>query len=147
MAVLPILLGAENPMLRTKTKRVKSVTKSVLKLLKDMQATMERADGVGLAAPQVSQSLRICIATIEGKPTAMINPDITARSHEKELDQEGCLSLPGIWMDVPRAIDITITYTDTKGKRQERTLSHFSARVVQHEVDHLDGVLIVDYAK
>lgn len=147
MAVLPILMGADHPMLRTKTKRVIAVTKSVRTLLKDMQATMKHADGVGLAAPQVGESLRICIATIERKPTAMINPVITAHSREKELDQEGCLSLPGVWVQVPRAVTITLTYTDTKGKKQERKLSHFSARVVQHEVDHLDGVLIVDYAK
>ena len=145
MSVLPIIIGADQKILRTKTKLVPKVTKEIKKLLKDMTATMKNADGVGLAAPQVGLSYRICIAMIEDKLTALINPKITKRSKEMEFDQEGCLSLPEVWVQVPRAVEITVKYTDQNGKEQERKLSHFSARVVQHEVDHLDGVLIVDY--
>ena len=146
MTVLPILMGEDNPILRKKTKNVPAVTKEVKKLIKDMVETMKKADGVGLAAPQIGLSQRICVAMIEGKLTALINAKIIKKSKEKEVDQEGCLSLPGIWVQVPRHVDIVITFTDEKGKKQERQLLHFSARVVQHELDHLDGVLIVDYA-
>ena len=146
MSVLPIIIGADQKILRTKTKLVPKVTKEIKKLLKDMAATMKSADGVGLAAPQVGLSHRICIAMIEGKLVALINPKITKRSKEMEFDQEGGLSLPEVWVQVPRAIDITVKYVDQNGKEQERKLSHFSARVEQHEIDHLDGILIVDYA-
>ncbi len=133
-------------MLRVKTKKVPAVTKEIKKLLKDMVETMKHADGVGLAAPQVGSAHRVCIAMIEGKLAALINPKIAKKSKETELDQEGCLSLPDVWLQVPRAVEIQLNYTDEKGAKQERKLSRFSARVVQHEVDHLDGVLIVDYA-
>ena len=147
MAVLPIIIGADNPVLRTKTKNVPKVTKEVRQLLKDMAETMREASGVGLAAPQVARTERVCIAVIAGKVTGLINPRITARSKETDIDQEGCLSLPNVWLDVPRAVEITLSYTDIKGRKQERKLKNFDARVVQHETDHLDGVLIVDYAK
>lgn len=110
-----------------------------------MIETMHEASGVGLAAPQVALTERICIAVIEKKVTPMINPVITSRTKEKDIDQEGCLSLPNVWLMIPRSIGITVTYTDLKGRKQERKLEYFSSRVVQHEVDHLDGVLIVDY--
>ena len=145
MAVLPILTGASNPVLRKKTGRVPKVTKGILKLIKDMKATMEAANGVGLAAPQVGASLRICLGQVNGKLTALINPEITRKSKEKEIDEEGCLSLPNIYLPISRSVEITVTYLDEKGKEQERKMSNFDARVVQHEVDHLDGILIVDY--
>ena len=147
MAILPIVIGPDNPILRKKTKPVPKVTKDLKQLIKDMIETMHEASGVGLAAPQVNRSERICIAVIDKKVTPMINPVITLRSKEKDIDQEGCLSLPNVWLMIPRSVGITLTYTDMKGKKQQRKLSHFSARVVQHEVDHLEGVLIVDYAQ
>lgn len=145
VVILPILIGADNPILRKKTTRVRRVTKDIKNLIKDMIETMKEASGVGLAAPQVGTSVRVCIATLDGKITPLINPEITSRSKETYIDQEGCLSLPNVWIDIPRSMEITLTYTDLKGKQQERKLTHFDARVVQHEVDHLDGVLIVDY--
>ncbi len=145
MATLPIILGADNPILRRKTKPVLKVTKKVLKLIDDMHDTMIDAKGVGLAAPQVDSESRVCLATINEKITALINPEITERSRETALDEEGCLSLPHTWVAVPRSVEITLKYLDVKGRPQERKLTHFDARVVQHEVDHLEGVLIVDY--
>ena len=121
------------------------MTKKVLKLIKDMKASMKAAKGVGLAAPQVGESLRICIGKVNGKDTPLINPEITWKSDEKAIDEEGCLSLPNIWLPIPRSVEISLTYMDEKGQTQERRLKDFDARVVQHEVDHLDGVLIVDY--
>ena len=145
MPALPIVTGADNPVLRKQTERVDKVTKKVLKLLKDMNMSMKAANGVGLAAPQVGVSLRVCIAQVNGKPTPLINPDITWRSKETAMDEEGCLSLPNVWLPVPRSVEIHLTYLDEKGQTQERKLKDFDARVVQHEVDHLEGKLIVDY--
>jgi peptide deformylase len=144
MAVLPIVIGADNPVLRTKTEKVPKVTKKVLKLLKDMAQTMEAANGVGLAAPQVGELLRICIAPVNGQMSGLINPEITWKSEETAIDEEGCLSLPNTWLKIPRSVEIILKYTDEKGQEQERKLKDFEARVVQHETDHLDGVLIVD---
>lgn len=145
MAVLPIVTGAENPVLRAKTAKVPQVTKDVLKLVKDMEDTVTSADGLGLAAPQIGVSQRVCLAKIGGKLLALINPDITWKSDETAVAEEGCLSLPGLWRDVVRPVEIVVQFTDTKGKPQERKLREIDARVVQHEVDHLDGKLIVDY--
>ncbi len=146
MPILPIVIGPDNPILRKKTKPVPAVTKDVKQLIKDMIETMKEASGVGLAAPQVARTERICIAVIGGKITPLINPVISGKSKEKDLDQEGCLSLPNVWLMIPRSVEITVTYKDLKGKKQQRKLKNFDARVVQHEVDHLEGVLIVDYA-
>jgi peptide deformylase len=145
MAALPIITGADNPILRRKTERVPQVTKKTLKLIKDMRASMKEANGVGLAAPQVAESLRVCLVTMNGKIVPLINPDITWMNAERAYDEEGCLSLPNTWLQIPRATEITLTYTDEKNQPQERRLKDFDARVVQHEVDHLEGVLIVDY--
>lgn len=147
MAILPIVIGPDNKILRTKTKPVPKVTKEVKQLIKDMVITMKEASGVGLAAPQVNASARVCIAVIGGKIVPLINPAITKKSKETYIDQEGCLSLPNVWLDIPRSVEIELEYVDLKGKKQQRKLDHFDARVVQHEVDHLDGVLIVDYVK
>lgn len=149
MSALPIVIGQEQPVLRAKTKRVQKVTKEVLKLLKDMRDTVRKADGAGLAAPQVNSNLRVCLTLIggrgEGKFVALINPQITWKDDETVLGEEGCLSLPNVWLEVPRHRSIVVRYLDEEGKEQERKLSDFDARVVQHEVDHLDGILITDY--
>jgi peptide deformylase len=145
MAILPIVIGADNPILRKKTEKVPQVTKKVLKLIADMVETMVEANGVGLAAPQVGESLRICLAPVTGKLAVLINPEITWKSEGTNIDEEGCLSLPNIWLKIPRHNEIIVKYMDDSGNPQERKLEAFEARVVQHETDHLDGVLIVDY--
>lgn len=145
MAALEIVTGKDTPILRAKTVKVKQITKDMLKLIKDMELTRIKADGAGIAAPQVGRSERICIAAVNGEATALINPEILWKSDEKETEQEGCLSLPNIWIEVPRSKEIIVRFTDFKGKEQELKLTDWSARVVQHEVDHLDGKLIVDY--
>lgn len=121
------------------------VTKEIKELAKNMAETMVEANGVGLAAPQVNSSVRMCLAPINGQVRALINPEITWKSKEKDTDEEGCLSLPGMYMPVTRHTAITLKYVDINGKPQERKLEGFEARVVQHETDHLDGVLIVDH--
>lgn len=145
MAKLPILTGADTPILRSKTKKVAKVTKDILKLLKDMEETTIAADGLGLAAPQVNHAERVCIVRMGEKLTPLINPEILFRSKDIEFAEEGCLSLPDLWLQIPRSISIVLRYTDIKGNDQERMLEHMDARVVQHELDHLEGKLIVDY--
>lgn len=110
-----------------------------------MEQTLIDVEGLGLAAPQVGLSLRLCLAKIGARITPLINPSITWKSTEQDIAEEGCLSLPGISVNVKRATHIIVQFIDTKGKSQERKLSNLSARIVQHEVDHLDGILIVDY--
>ncbi len=147
MPVLPLQFGADNPILRKPTAKAGKVTRKIQKLLRDMEATMKDAKGVGLAAPQVGESVRVCLCQIGGKLVSMVDPDINWASDDMAIDEEGCLSLPGIWLPVPRHVEIRVTYTDGKGQPQERHLKNMDARVVQHEVDHLEGILIVDYRK
>ena len=114
--------------------------------MKNMHQTLKDSqNGVGLAGPQIGESLRLCLCLINGKMTPLINPDITWRSEETDTVEEGCLSLPGIWRNVTRPIAIKLEYQDESGQLQERRLEGMDARIVQHEVDHLDGILIVDY--
>lgn len=145
MSALRIIIGADQPVLRAKTKLVPKVTKEIQKLIKDMEDTTIKADGLGLAAPQIGQSLRLCVVKMNGRLTPMVNPEITYKSADTEFAEEGCLSLPNLWIQVPRSVQITVKYLDGKGKEQERMLEHLEARIVQHEVDHLDGKLIIDY--
>ncbi len=145
MSVLPIVTGADTPILRSKTKMVPKVTKEIQKLLKDMQETTVAADGLGLAAPQIGRSERVCIVQMGGRLTPLINPEIIRKSEEMEYAEEGCLSLPKVWVQVPRSTSILVRYLDVRGAQQERLLVKMDARVVQHEVDHLEGKLIVDY--
>ena len=145
MTVLPIITGENTEVLRTKTQNIPKVTKEIKKLIKDMQDTVKEAEGLGIAAPQIGKSLRLCLALINGKMTPMINAEILSASEETSTMQEGCLSLPGVDVDVTRAAEITVRYLDDQGDQQERHLHDLDARVVQHELDHLDGVLIVDH--
>ena len=110
-----------------------------------MEQTLIEVEGLGLAAPQVGASLRVCLAKISSRFIPLINPIITWKSDDQANAEEGCLSLPGISVEVPRAVHIIVQFLDTKGILQERKLSNLSARIVQHEIDHLDGILIVDY--
>lgn len=110
-----------------------------------MRDTVIAANGAGLAAPQVGRSERVCLVQIEKKLIPLINPEILWRDPIAVLGEEGCLSLPGLWLQVPRSVAITLRYIDTLGKEQERRYKNFAARVIQHELDHLDGILITDY--
>ncbi len=145
MAVLPIIKGEDTDVLRTKATAIPKVTKDIKKLIKDMKDTVRKAEGLGIAGPQVGVSKAICLAMFNGRMTPMINPEILSRSDETSVMEEGCLSLPGIDVNVERPVEITVRYLDEKGAVQERHLHDLDARVVQHEFDHLQGVLIVDY--
>ncbi|PIR54216.1 peptide deformylase [Candidatus Peregrinibacteria bacterium CG10_big_fil_rev_8_21_14_0_10_42_8] len=145
MAILPIIKGENTEVLRAVAAPVSQVTKEVIKLIKNMEETVKNAEGLGLAAPQIGQSVRVCLVMLYGKMTPMINPEILWKSEETSVMTEGCLSLPKIEVDVERPVEVTIKYTDKKGQEQERRLHDLDAKVMQHELDHLNGVLIVDY--
>ena len=120
------------------------------KLIDDMVETMHEYHGVGLAAPQVHEGVRLFVAVLDDDPdsesdaTVIINPDIIPNASDKREGWEGCLSIPEIRGMVPRFTDITVLALDRHGKKIELTLKDFSARVAQHETDHLDGVLFFD---
>ena len=122
----------------------------VQKLIDDMLETMHEYNGVGLAAPQVHASLRLFVALLEDEPdgksaaTVVINPEIVANSQVREEGWEGCLSIPDIRGRVTRAREIKVKAYDRRARRIEITARNFTARVIQHETDHLDGVLFFD---
>jgi len=120
------------------------------RLINDMIDTMHEYHGVGLAAPQIHEDLRLFVALLDDDPGAdsdavvVVNPEIVALSEEKAEGWEGCLSIPDIRGMVPRYTDIVVRALDRTGKKVELTLKGFPARVAQHETDHLDGVLFFD---
>jgi peptide deformylase len=144
-----------HPVLRAKAReldRGEIKRPSVQRLIDDMIETMQEYHGVGLAAPQVHEGLRLFVASLEtseeGEPEAepftVINPEISVVGREVVEDWEGCLSIPDIRGRVPRARDITVRAFDRHGERLELNASDFPARVIQHETDHLDGILFFD---
>jgi peptide deformylase len=137
---------AENKILRAKAKKVSHFDAHLQKLVDDMWETMRAAPGVGLAAPQIGQSIRVLVAEYEEERVAFVNPEILKRSDEILLGTEGCLSIPGVvGDDVPRASAVTIKGRDPKGKEIRVKAEGWYARVLQHEIDHLDGVLFTDH--
>ena len=146
MAVLDILHYPDER-LRQPCRPVETVDAEVARLVDDMLETMYGAQGVGLAAPQVDHHIRLMVIDVSedrSAPIALINPEITAAEGEQEGD-EGCLSLPGVFEPVTRAAAVTVRYTDRDGTEQEGHFEGLAARAVQHELDHLDGKLFVDY--
>lgn len=132
------------PVLRQKAQDVMKISKKVNFLLDDMLRIMRKANGVGLAAPQLGLLQRIIvIAPDDMRPTALINPRIVKMEGE-QIGQEGCLSIPGLYGDVKRAQYVEVEALDRKGRELTYELEGMPARVVQHEVDHLDGVLFID---
>lgn len=134
--------------LRKKTEPVSEITDEIKKLVDDMFETMYAAPGVGLAAPQIGLSLRLCVIDVRpnGKsdPLVMINPEVV-EGENKIVGEEGCLSFPEIYENVKRFEKVVAEYTDLKGKRQKIKGEGFLAKAIQHEIDHLDGKLFIDY--
>ncbi len=121
--------------------------KDDLRLIRDMLDTVKKAKGVGLAAPQISKNLNVALIYLEEAeipPFVIINPKITARSKEMATLDEGCLSMPGVFGAVERPRKITMEAYDLKGKKFTISDDTFLARVLQHEIDHLHGELIID---
>ncbi len=130
--------------LRMKAREVESFDDDLGRLVERMTALMHEANGVGLAATQVGVLRRLFVFVDEGEDRVVVNPTITKHSREKEIDDEGCLSLREVLVPVERAKSVTIEGVDTKGEPVKFDLELPASRVVQHELDHLDGVLIID---
>lgn len=148
---LHLQTGDENEILRKISKAVPKVTKAIKHFALDMVKTMEAENGVGLAAPQVGRNIRLIICKLNpGEKNEvivpMVNPELLEVSEKCEEGEEGCLSLPGVWGKVTRPTNILLRYQNLKGKDQTLELSHFNARIVQHEIDHLNGILFTDDA-
>jgi peptide deformylase len=148
MALLPIRLYGD-PILRTKSKPVERIDDTILAFAINMLETMRDADGIGLAAIQVGKPVRMLVADVgdrapKGTPKIYINPVIVEAIGESVYD-EGCLSVPGVTAEITRPEKIVLRYADGKGKGREDLFDDLLARVLQHEIDHLDGKLFVDY--
>ncbi|MFC1600393.1 peptide deformylase [Patescibacteria group bacterium] len=149
MTVLKIQTGSDNPILREKSTPIDNIDKSIKKLAKDMLETMNANNGLGIAAPQVGVNKRMFITTInqgtdhEGLIT-MINPVVEFTNDELEEGEEGCLSLPELFKPVTRHKFVRVKYKDLKNNNHILDLEGLNARVIQHETDHLDGILFID---
>jgi peptide deformylase len=133
-----------DPVLKTPAAPVESFDESLVRLTQDMLATMRDKEGVGLAANQVGRLKRVLVAALEDEEYVIINPVLLDRSETTETEPEGCLSIPGIQVDVERPVAVSVSGQDLSGKPLRVEASDLLARVLQHEVDHLDGVLILD---
>jgi peptide deformylase len=138
------IVTAEDPVLRERTKKVSTYDASLHRLLDDMLPTMRDAPGVGLAANQVSVPLQVAIIEIDGKLTELVNPEVVKSSGE-QIDWEGCLSIPGYVAEVTRAAKVTVKARDRRGKEFRIKGEELLARALQHEIDHLNGRLYIDY--
>lgn len=163
MTVRKVLQATEprgEAILRRTSKPVRLFDRRLQRLVDDMVETMRRYNGVGLAAPQVGQLQRVIVAELpaeteqdeEGEIVVrrpaqrfvLCNPEITDRSEEEVLAEEGCLSLAGLYGQVPRALSVKVRYQDLNGRHRRLQAEGYLARIIQHEVDHLEGVLFTD---
>ena len=139
-----------DPVLRARTRPVAAEDADAVRgLVPRMFAMMYAAPGIGLAAPQVGSSLRLAVVDLHPDdrpgPIVLINPEVIARSEETATREEGCLSIPGQYAEVTRPAQVTVRYEDAEGNRHEITGEGLLAACLQHEIDHLNGVLFVDY--
>ena len=133
-----------DPVLRMRANEVEAFDEELARLTERMTGLMHDAEGVGLAATQVGILRRLFVFHDEGEDRVIVNPVLTVRGKESEVDEEGCLSLGPIRMPVERAVEVTLDGFDAEGKAVHLELEGMSARVVQHELDHLDGKMIID---
>jgi peptide deformylase len=149
MAILPII-WAPDPRLKSISEPVPAVDDGVLQLMNDMLDTMYAEPGIGLSAIQVGIPKRIVVVDVardgeEPQPLGLINPVITGESDDIAVFDEGCLSLPEFFADIERPAEVEVAYTDEAGKDQTLRADDILSRCLQHEIDHLDGILFVDH--
>jgi peptide deformylase len=150
MSILPIIT-LPDPLLRKTSAPVERVDAELLRLADNMLETMYDAPGVGLAAVQVGVLRRLIVLDVADedkdskKPMVLINPEIVSLGSQSRVHEEGCLSIPDFRLDIERPSTLTLRYTDRGGKRKEMTADGLLATAVQHEIDHLDGKLIIDF--
>ncbi len=131
--------------LRKRAKKVPSIDSSIQRLIDDMVKTMQQSNGVGLAAPQIGVSLRVMVLQMpEEEPLAIINPEIVKRSGEREVI-EGCLSVPGYQGEIKRSTSVTVKGLDRQGKAIRIKATGLRAQALEHEIDHLNGVLYLEH--
>jgi peptide deformylase len=146
------IITVPDPVLKQVAQPVEKIDEAVLHQIDDMFETMYAAPGIGLAANQVGKLNRIFVMDVTYRdkeaprqPIAMINPEIVWKSEDISVMEEGCLSIPGQYADVERPAVVRVRYLDQKGEFQEMEVSELASHCVQHELDHLDGVLFIDY--
>lgn len=142
MPVLPVL-PVDHPMLRRKSSRIRSVTPGIRRMIDDMFATMDDHHAVGLAANQIGRPWRLVVVGVDDDRLALVNPEIVSSSGSEVAD-EGCLSLPNWYGPVERALSIRVRALDAQGKTLRHEATGLLARAIQHEIDHLDGVIFTD---
>jgi len=147
MAVLPICHFPDDHVLRQKAKKVPAIDRSIERLIENMIETMQQARGVGLAAPQVGVSLRVIVLQMPGEePIALINPEIVETAGEQVVT-EGCLSVPGYYGEIRRPAEVVVKGKDRWGKPSRIKASGLMAEALEHEIDHLNGMLYIDHAE
>ena len=144
------IITLPDPKLRLVSKPIERVDDAVRRLMDDMFETMYEAPGVGLAAVQIAEPIRLLVVDAAPKdaprdPIALVNPEILWSSEERRTYEEGCLSIPEYYEEVERPASVRVAYVDREGKPQERLAEGLLATVLQHEIDHLNGVLFIDY--
>jgi peptide deformylase len=133
-----------DPILNKKTQPIKQITPEIIKLAQNMIESCKKANGIGLAAPQIGQSLRLCIIDLSHmglEPFVLVNPKIIKKSWKKVELEEGCLSIPGVFGLVKRPEKVTVEAQNLQGEKNQLEADGMLARVIQHEIDHLDGIL------
>ena len=143
---MEILIGEQNKTLRQRSLPVRHINADVRNLIEQMKKTIKENNGVGLAAIQIGEPTRIIVCEIDDKFYTFINPEIIKSFPETSVTEEGCLSLPSIYGEVERPKKISIKATNFEGKKIKMKAFDLLARVIQHEIDHLDGILFIDKA-
>jgi len=147
MTILRICHFPDDPVLRQNAKRVSAIDSSIQRLIDDMIETMQQANGVGLAAPQVGVPLRVIVIQMPGgHPMAIISPEIVERTGEQEVT-EGCLSVPGYIGEIKRSAQVIVKGRDRRGKKIKIKADGLMAETLEHEADHLNGVLYIDHVE
>ena len=145
MAIRALHHPRDDSVLRQKARRVPTIDSSIQRLIDDMVETMQQTKGVGLAAPQVGVSLRVVVLQMPGEePVAVINPEIVKRAGEREVT-EGCLSIPGYAGEIKRSVSVTVKGRDRQGKTIRIKATGLMAQALEHELDHLNGILYIDH--
>lgn len=144
------IIKLPDPVLRQTARPLEDVTDSTRRLMDDMLETMYAAPGIGLAAPQVAVLHRVIVLDVSGdgepkSPLFMVNPEIVELGSETRVHEEGCLSIPEIYAEIERPASCRVRFVDREGRRQEMLCEGLLATVVQHEIDHLNGVLFIDH--
>lgn len=150
MAKILKIVTNPNPILRKISEEIgleEAGSKKMNELCLNMAETMVKKDGIGLAAPQIGKNIRAIVINTKEGPVFMINPKIKNKSLKKEWGEEGCLSVPGVFGQVKRHKSLICVFYNIKGEKNQMKAKGLLARVIQHEIDHLDGILFIDKAK